>query len=77
MGVFKSQTFTREKIVLEGNDFYDCTFNECQITYRGGDTDFKAEAIRCHWVFDGAAKNTINLLRNLGILSDGGEPKTF
>ena len=67
-GSLRIKLLRERKIVLDGNDFYDCTFNECRITYRGGDIDVKAEAIRCHWVFDGAAKNTINLLRNLGLL---------
>ena len=69
MAVFKNQTFTRDKIVLDGSEFYDCTFNECRITYRGGAIEFKSKAIRCHWVFEGAAQNTILLLRDLGLLS--------
>jgi hypothetical protein len=73
MAVFNNKTFTRENIVLDGSEFYDCTFNECYLTYSGGSVQFKAKAFRCHWIFGGAAHNTVALLRYLGFLSATGE----
>jgi hypothetical protein len=77
MAVFKNKTFTRETIVLDSNEFHGCTFNECHLTYRGGPIVFKADAFRCHWVFEGAAQNTIGLLRYIGILPPTGELKDW
>jgi hypothetical protein len=32
------KTFTRERIVLDGNAYENCTFNECELVYSGGET---------------------------------------
>lgn len=72
MSVFRGNIFTQQTIVLDGNEFHDCTFHECDLIYRGGSLEFKSKAVRCNWVFEGAAQRTITLLRYLGYLPPTG-----
>jgi hypothetical protein len=74
MSVFANKRFHRERIILDGNEFSGCMFNECDINYDGG-TMLIGEGCtfqQCHWVFGGAAHNTIEVLHYIRVLSKSG-----
>jgi len=42
MPIFNNQTFARQGITVDGNEFSDCTFNECDITSMGERSGLRA-----------------------------------
>src|SRR5215212_11583382 len=60
-------TFTDETVVLDGNDYLNCTFNNCEIVFNGT-APVTLNGINfndCRWTFDGPAGLTINFLTSL------------
>lgn len=59
-----NQHFTGERVVLDGKHFEDCTFENCDLVYRGGvppnfiRSDFAAP----RFVFEGAAQSTVQFM---------------
>ena len=59
-----TQDFSGERILLDGKHFEDCTFEHCDLVYRGGvppnfvRSDFAAP----RFVFEGAAQSTIQFM---------------
>lgn len=75
MGVLQGQTVTSQRVLLDGNEYVNCLFIDCELIYRGGACTFESNTRRCSWLFEGPAMNTIGLLRELGILVK--EPPKF
>jgi hypothetical protein len=59
-----NQEFTGERVLLDGKHFEDCTFEHCDLVYRGGvppnfvRSDFAAP----RFVFEEAAQSTIQFM---------------
>ena len=67
MANFKKKDFTGEKVTLDGNNYDECNFRNAKLVYGGGPPP---NLIRCNFTgssldFDGAAANTISLLKAL------------
>jgi len=63
---YEKQTFQDETVVLDGNQFVECTFVRCKFQYSGG--DFDIDRIRfdsLEFTVDGPAAKTVLLLRSL------------
>jgi hypothetical protein len=69
MAVFSNQTLTRAQIILDENVYDKCTFEKCQIVYRGGQVQLNSMMVDCVWVFEGCALNTIKFLQSVGLIS--------
>jgi hypothetical protein len=72
MGVVRKKTITSKRVFLDGNEYLNCLFIDCELIYRGGACTFQSNTRRCSWFFAGPAMNTIGILRELGVL--GKEP---
>ena len=70
MTLVEGQTITGRRVVVDGNQYVNCLFIECQLIYRGGACKFQSTVRRCSWFFEGPAQNTIRILRELGILDE-------
>lgn len=63
---YENKPFTAERIMIEGNEYIDCTFVDCTICYAGG----LLAVERCKFVssiqlaLGGAAENTARFLRS-------------
>jgi hypothetical protein len=58
-------TFNHETVVLDGEHFSDCQFQDCRMVYEGGETPV-FESCRfddCEWKFEGAAGRTLAYLK--------------
>ena len=60
-------TFINETVVLDGNDYRNCTFTNCELVFRGT-ASVSLNGINfenCRWTFDGPAGLTINFMTAL------------
>lgn len=60
----RGREFSGERVVLDGKHFEDCSFDTCQLVYRGGTPP---NFVRCdfaapQFVFQGAAQSTVQLM---------------
>jgi hypothetical protein len=60
----RDREFSGEQVVLDGKHFEDCTFDTCQLVYRGGTPP---NFVRCdfaapRFVFQDAAQSTVQLM---------------
>ena len=61
---------TDEQILLDGKHFIDCTLEDCTLIYQGGTVVFERTLItKCRYVFGQQARQTIDLLQAVGLLS--------
>ncbi|MGE0582858.1 MAG: hypothetical protein AB7P31_12100 [Steroidobacteraceae bacterium] len=63
---FEQQQFDDETIVLDDNEYIDCTFRNCKFQYNGG--EFNIERIRfdsLEFTVSGPAARTVLLLQSL------------
>ena len=60
-------TYTRVQVKLDGNEFTDCTFDECTLDFSGtGPVSFVGCTFNSvNWVFSGPAQNTLSFLHGL------------
>jgi hypothetical protein len=60
-----STNFNHETVVLDGEDFSDCEFRDCRLTYAGGaaPTFSNCKVIDCEWKFEGPAEQTLAHLK--------------
>jgi hypothetical protein len=61
------ETFTNQTVVLDGNDYRNCTFTNCEIVFNGT-ASVSLNGIsfnNCQWTFDGPAGLTINFMTAL------------
>ena len=60
------QTFTGQRVLLDGSQFDGCTFTACQIVYRGGKTRITNCTIQgCRFTLEDAAIDTLRFLSEL------------
>lgn len=64
---FEQHTFEDQDVLLDANQFVDCTFIRCKLIYMGiSVTNLGARLIKdCTWEFAGPAANTVNFMANL------------
>lgn len=67
MAQVQGVTFTNETVVLDGNEYLNCTFNNCELVFRGTDTVslHGVTANNCRWTFAGAAGLTVKFMTAL------------
>lgn len=70
MRLVEGQTITGRRVVVDGNQYINCLFIDCELVYRGGECKFQSATRSCSWFFEGPARNTIRILRALGILDE-------
>lgn len=67
MAQHQGATFANETVVLDDNEYLNCTFNNCEIVFRGtasvllNGVNFND----CRWTFEGPAGMTINFMTAL------------
>ena len=61
---FEDQTFDSQDVLLDGNEYINCTFNGCKIIFKGGQgTGLVSPTFNaCDWNFSGPAGNTLAFL---------------
>jgi hypothetical protein len=59
--------FANETVVLDGNEYFNCTFTNCELIFQGTDgVSLQGIAFNsCRWTFDGPAGLTINFMTAL------------
>lgn len=63
---FENQTFANESITLDDNEFVDCSFQNCEFVYHGG--EFNISRIKfdsMQFTVGGPAARTVMLLQSL------------
>jgi hypothetical protein len=62
------QSYTKRDVVLDGNSYQRCTFNECRLIYRGGPARLVSCYIgpNCTWQFVDAASYVLQFLQEIG-----------
>jgi hypothetical protein len=67
MAQHEGATFTNETVVLDGNEYRNCNFNNCHLVFNGN-APVSLHGINfndCRWTFDGPAGLTINFMTSL------------
>jgi len=61
----EGKTFTNTKIELDGQQFFNCTFEQCVMSYGGGGppTLHGCTLGGCRWVFIGASDRTLQFMQ--------------
>lgn len=80
--IYQNQTFKNERIELSGNAYHDCTFEHCELVYRGdrSPTFQDNQFIDSVFLFTDSAIRTIYFLSNMYRAGAGGREvveKTF
>lgn len=72
MASFVEETFTEQRIVLDGNSYSNCKFIKCFLSYEGGTIPILKNNLfdGCIWDLEGPAGRTLGFLRML-FLSGG------
>jgi hypothetical protein len=67
MSRHEDQTFKDQRIVLDGNEYQRCTFDNCEIVIdaTGDKTIIDCKFIGCRWDLDGPAQRTVKDLARL------------
>jgi hypothetical protein len=67
MAFFQSTTFRNEKVELDGNEFYDCKFENCHLIYRGAAAMKLTNPLLLgsSFVFEDGARLTIDFIKVL------------
>jgi hypothetical protein len=69
MRVHRDKTFTNQEFDMEEVAFINCILRDCDLFYSGGDFDIQGGQYQnCHFHFRGAAKNTVALCQQIGML---------
>jgi hypothetical protein len=67
MAQHQGATFTNERVVLDGNDYDNCTFTNCEVVF-SGTASVALNGVTfndCRWTFDGPAGMTITFMTAL------------
>jgi len=76
MRTIRNQHFENDSVTLDGTEFIECDFVNCEIGFSGGEVHLNGSTMKgCRWKFDGAARNTIGILRGFGIVK--GDPSAW
>ncbi len=64
---FTGRTFADVPQVVDGNKYFNCTFERCAIAYRGGEIPHMmgCSFADCTWHFEDAAQRTLGFLHQL------------
>ena len=75
MNNFKNERFENQRVELSGSRFHGCTFNNCELVYRGepSPTFQDNEFINCRFVMRDAAIRTLYFLSNIYHAGKGGQ----
>src|SRR5215203_6602236 len=67
MALHDGETFSDQTVALDGNDYRNCTFTNCEIIFNGtaGVSLHGISFNDCRWTFDGPAGLTINFMTAL------------
>ena len=67
MAQHQGETFTNETVFLDGNEYLNCTFTNCELIFSGtaGVTLQGINFNSCRWTFHGPAGTTINFMTAL------------
>ncbi len=67
MAQHQGAAFANETVVLDGNEYLNCTFTNCEIVFNATGTVSMngVTANNCRWTFDGAAGLTVKFLTAL------------
>ena len=67
MALHEGAAFTNERVVLDGNEYRNCTFTNCEIVFNAtAPVSLQGiNFISCQWTFDGPAGLTINFMTSL------------
>ena len=67
MALHEGASFSNETVVLDGNEYRNCTFTNCEIIF-GATAGVSLNGIsfnNCRWTFTGPAGTTINFMTAL------------
>lgn len=65
-GIVEGRRFRRKRVLLGGAGFVNCRFENCELVYDGQPVHLENNVFdACHWVFEGAAANTLMILQML------------
>ena len=64
---YENKSFSNEKILLDNNEFFNCTFNGCELEYSGGKPPSMGDCtfVSLRITFSGNASDTINFMTAL------------
>ena len=70
---YKKSSFNNQEVLLDNNEFHQCSFKDCTLTYGGDDPPILSGCSfsGVKWSFVGAAANTISFMT--GIYNGCGE----
>jgi hypothetical protein len=62
--------FKSKDIILDGEEYEDCTFVDCRLLYCGGEPPMLSanSFVRCTWELDGAALRTLGFFAVLNMI---------
>jgi hypothetical protein len=70
------QTYIKQHIFLDGNNYRNCSFDQCVLVYRGGPAQLLGCYVSpgCCWQFEDAASCVVQFLKGIGwkIIPPGG-----
>ncbi len=67
MAQHQGATFANETVALDGNDYLNCTFTNCEIVF-SGTASVNLNGVNfndCRWTFEGPAGMTVNFMTAL------------
>lgn len=64
---FENESFEHEEIRLDGNEYIDCEFHDCNLKFGGREEIILDSCVfdQCKWTFTEAAENTLGFLTAL------------
>jgi len=70
MAEHTGEWFRDKPVELDGEEFYDCTFVDCNLIYRGGEPPVILDGsfVRCEWFLEDAALRTLGFFMALNII---------
>jgi len=76
MAKFTSETFADQRVPIDGNEYENCTFKNVTLVYSGGPPPAirNCQLDQFSLAFEGAAENTLAMLRALSSPQSGFRP---
>jgi hypothetical protein len=61
------ETISNATEIIDGNQYHDCRFENCQLVFRGGElpTINRCHFENCKWQFEDAAERTLLFMKSL------------
>ncbi len=75
MALFKDEKIAYRTVVLDGNEFVACEFQNSRMVYKGGELPKLQQCHfqQCTWELEEAAMRTVNFLRAIFHSGPGGQ----